>query len=237
LTGHLNAVISLAAINSDLIASSSDKNIIISDLVTEKMHNRLIGHTNLINYILVLSTNHIASSSYDGTVRIWDINMDVPLKTFISNSHTIYSMVLLYDEGIVIPEINGTINLWNISNETIIKTFTNDMTTKDILFALVVLKNGYLACGSKSGAVQILDLNETNGEIVKKTIQVGSDPILSMTLIQNEFLAVGLKNGDIHILDVSEFNKTDDYKAAIFSSKTRPNMIDESRNRTIKMSN
>lgn len=59
--------------SSTTLVSASDKNVIVTDVITRKMKRRFQGHTGRVNSVSCSKDGSvIISASYDGSVRIWD---------------------------------------------------------------------------------------------------------------------------------------------------------------------
>lgn len=59
--------------SSTTLLSTSDKSLIVTDVLTRKLKRRFQGHTGRINSVTCSSGGSVLlSGSYDGTVRIWD---------------------------------------------------------------------------------------------------------------------------------------------------------------------
>lgn len=75
----------------------------------------LSGHTDMITSIIKLPHGLIASSSYDGTVRIWDLENQIAVLR--GDGIAINKIILLGNNYIVSGSFNGTIQMWNLETQ------------------------------------------------------------------------------------------------------------------------
>lgn len=62
--------------NNRLLSASDDLHINIYDKATYKVISPLVGHKDFISNVIINNEKNVyASSSYDGTIKIWDIRM------------------------------------------------------------------------------------------------------------------------------------------------------------------
>ena len=129
----------------------------------------LSGHTGNVHDLVVISSDLIASSSSDFSVRIW--NLTTNTQKFLLNSHTnaAYTLKFVYFDIIASGSWDNTIKLWNITNGTLIRTLSNH--TNLIWYSLGVLNNGQsLVSGSNDLTIKIW--NWRTGECLN-TINTG----------------------------------------------------------------
>lgn len=72
--GHSHPVSSLAIDDlSTTLLSSSDRALVVTDVITRRLKRRFVGHTGRINTVACSKGSDVfLSGSYDGTVRLWD---------------------------------------------------------------------------------------------------------------------------------------------------------------------
>jgi len=81
-------VMALALITNEELAATSEYNINLYNMATEKVTKTLTGHDNLVRDIMIYdhASYILISSSDDKTVRVWNWNKGVSLKTFSNYS-------------------------------------------------------------------------------------------------------------------------------------------------------
>mmetsp|Transcript_8121 Transcript_8121/g.22966 ORF Transcript_8121/g.22966 Transcript_8121/m.22966 type:complete len:330 (-) Transcript_8121:51-1040(-) len=125
LKGHAGWVTSIAtspAGSEDiLITGSRDKSIIIWKLTKEDVANygeprrALTGHSHFISDVVISSDGQfVLSGSWDGTLRLWDINAGQCHRQFIGHKKDVLSVAFSSDNRqIVSGSRDKTIKLWN----------------------------------------------------------------------------------------------------------------------------
>ncbi|OWM82997.1 guanine nucleotide-binding protein subunit beta-like protein [Punica granatum] len=111
--------------NSDMIVTSSrDKSIILWKLTKEEKvygtpHRRLTGHSHFVQDVVLSSDSQFAlSGSWDGDLRLWDLNAGVSTRRFTSHTKDVLSVAFSMDNRqIVSASRDRTIKLWNTLGE------------------------------------------------------------------------------------------------------------------------
>jgi WD40 repeat protein len=73
-----------------------------------------------VNALVYLPNGNLASASGDKTIRIWDLDKEIPLiKTIFAHNHFVHCLVLLDDGSVASGSHDGTIKMWHfIKNST-----------------------------------------------------------------------------------------------------------------------
>ncbi|KAK4747148.1 hypothetical protein SAY87_026185 [Trapa incisa] len=124
---HTDMVTAIAAPidNSDIIVTSSrDKSIILWKLTKEEKvygvpHRRLNGHSHFVQDVVLSSDGQFAlSGSWDGDLRLWDLNAGVSTRRFTGHTKDVLSVAFSVDNRqIVSASRDRTIKLWNTLGE------------------------------------------------------------------------------------------------------------------------
>lgn len=128
LRGHADAVTSVAttAEAPDLVLSGSrDKTIVAWNLTREDVtsygtaRRSLRGHGHYIQDVVISSDGQFAlSSSWDGMLRLWDINSGTTTRKFVGHGKDVLSVAFSADNRqIVSGSRDKTIKLWNTLGE------------------------------------------------------------------------------------------------------------------------
>jgi guanine nucleotide-binding protein subunit beta-2-like 1 protein len=127
LKGHAGWVTAIACPldNPDLILSCSrDKSIIVWHLTREEgnygfARRRLTGHAHFVQDVVISSDGQFAlSGSWDGTLRLWDLNTGATTRRFIGHTKDVLSVAFSVDNRqIVSGSRDKTIKLWNTLGE------------------------------------------------------------------------------------------------------------------------
>lgn len=105
----------------DLVLSASrDNSIIVWSLVREEgrygvARRRLTGHSHYVQDVAISSDGQFAlSGSWDGTLRLWDLNTGNTTRRFVGHTKDVLSVAFSADNRqIVSGSRDKTINLWN----------------------------------------------------------------------------------------------------------------------------
>ncbi|KAL5726678.1 Guanine nucleotide-binding protein subunit beta [Ranunculus cassubicifolius] len=125
--GHTDTVTSIATPidNSSMIISSSrDKSILVWNLTQEEgtygiPRRRLTGHSHFVQDVVLSSDGQFAlSGSWDGELRLWDINTGETTRRFVGHEKDVLSVAFSIDNRqIVSASRDRTIKLWNTLGE------------------------------------------------------------------------------------------------------------------------
>jgi guanine nucleotide-binding protein subunit beta-2-like 1 protein len=124
LKGHSNWVTAIATSPSidapDLLLSASrDKSIVVWKLTDDGTigapKRRLNGHSHFVSDVAISSDGQFAlSGSWDGTLRLWSLDLGTTVKSFIGHSKDVLSVAFSADNRqIVSGSRDRTIKLWN----------------------------------------------------------------------------------------------------------------------------
>jgi len=123
LEGHGNWVTALATsmeVPDMLLSASRDKSLIVWALTREEekfgvAKRRLKGHSHYVQDVAISSDGQFAlSGSWDGTLRLWDLNTGVTTRNFYGHTKDVLSVAFSADNRqIVSGSRDKSINLWN----------------------------------------------------------------------------------------------------------------------------
>merc|ERR1712226_797426 len=127
LKGHNGWVTAIATTNENpdmILSASRDKTIIMWHLTREDTQygipkRRLQGHSHFVSDVVISSDGQFAlSGSWDGTLRLWDLNTGNTTRRFIGHSKDVLSVAFSVDNRqIVSGSRDRTIKLWNTLGE------------------------------------------------------------------------------------------------------------------------
>ncbi|EOY21197.1 hypothetical protein QUC31_007230 [Theobroma cacao] len=111
--------------NSDMIVTSSrDKSIILWQLTKDEKtygvpRRRLTGHSHFVQDVVLSSDSQFAlSGSWDGELRLWDLNAGTSARRFVGHTKDVLSVAFSIDNRqIVSASRDRTIKLWNTLGE------------------------------------------------------------------------------------------------------------------------
>jgi len=103
-----------------VLSASRDKSIIMWSLTRDDekygvARKRLTGHGHFVQDVAISSDGQFAlSGSWDGTLRLWDLNTGVTTRRFVGHTKDVLSVAFSADNRqIVSGSRDKTINLWN----------------------------------------------------------------------------------------------------------------------------
>ncbi len=136
------------------------------------------GHTDWVFDLVQISADLLASSSYDQTVRIW--NLTTNTCKFILTGHTaqVYGLKQITPSILASGSRDNTIKLWNISTGQLIRTLTGH--TNYIRWSVDLLNSQTLVSGSDDQTIKLW--NWSTGQNLS-TIQTNSS-IVSLAVIK-----------------------------------------------------
>lgn len=127
LVGHNGWVTSIATTSEDenmVISASRDKSVIVWAITREDGNygyakKSLRGHNHFVSDVVISSDGQFAlSGSWDGTLRLWDINNGRCTRRFVGHTKDVMSVAISVDNRqIVSASRDRTIKLWNTLGE------------------------------------------------------------------------------------------------------------------------
>jgi len=127
LQGHNGWVTSIATTSEDpsmIISSSRDRTILLWTLTREEGNygvprRSLTGHSHFVEDVVISSDGQFAlSGSWDGTLRLWDLNTGATTRRFIGHTKDVLSVAFSADNRqIVSGSRDKSVKLWNTLGE------------------------------------------------------------------------------------------------------------------------
>ena len=143
----------------------------------------LLGHLSHINdLILIQNGDLLASSSYDNSIRIW--NLTTNKEKLILNGHStyVYGLKLIGSNILASGCYDASIMLWNTTDGTEIRQLTGHK--NGILWSVDYLSNGQtLVSGSEDNTIRIWRIS--TGETVKIINVNGAVFVIRVFSIEN----------------------------------------------------
>merc|ERR1711959_198333 len=127
LEGHCNWVTAIATTNENpdmILSASRDKTVMVWQLTREDgsygyPKKALRGHGHFVEDVVISSDGQFAlSGSWDGTLRLWDLNTGLTTRRFVGHEKDVLSVAFSADNRqIVSGSRDKTIKLWNTLGE------------------------------------------------------------------------------------------------------------------------
>jgi WD40 repeat protein len=124
---------------------------------------RLEGHTHVVTTLAVLPDGRLASASWDGTFRVWDMETGAEMARVQGRKGHVHPLAALPDGRLASGSWDGTIRLWDV--RTGAETARLEGHTLWVT-AVAALPDGRLASGSEDETIRVWDPN-TYAETVR----------------------------------------------------------------------
>jgi WD40 repeat protein len=174
----------LVRIGRNHFASSSGSLIELWNM-DEKKSIELKGHTQEVTSISSLNANRIATSSMDGTVKIWGLEDCVCTQTITLGDDFPYTVSFLDEKTLIIGTCCNSTIIYDLENSSILRAYEEE----GIVFFSTKLSNGNIVTGDWAGNIKVYD---SNHDFI--VIQAHDDYIMDIQEISPGFIvSVSLK--------------------------------------------
>ncbi len=95
-----------------------------------------------------ISIDMLASSSYDKSIRIWNLTTNSTKFYITGHNSSVYGLKLIFSDVIASASSDNTIKLWNITSGSLIRTLSSH--TNYIYFSVDMLSDGKWFYGSNN---------------------------------------------------------------------------------------
>jgi len=120
-SGWVTAIATTAESNDMILSSSRDKTLIVWNLIREDPNEygyarrALRGHSHVVQDVVISSDGQFAlSASWDGSLRLWDLNFGTTVRRFIGHKKDVLSVAFSVDNRQILSgSRDRTIRLWN----------------------------------------------------------------------------------------------------------------------------
>lgn len=192
--------------NNQIIYGSNDKCLHLYNLQTKEEQFVFKGHSESVSSIsLSYDRTSLVSSSYDDTVRLWDLVANREIR-IISRNAELPSAVLYSEDGNTIYAASGgdfSIRGYSPAGK---KLFSLESVHEEYVNKLVAYKNGFF---SVSDDKKVVFWSNNKG----KTFAKGDSEITAISISSNkEFLAFGSNKGTLNVLEIKNGQKKAEIK-------------------------
>jgi WD40 repeat protein len=168
-------VLSLTMLNTNihLAAGLESGDINIYNINDGNLVSSLKGHTSdVVNDLVQISADLLASASLDKTVRIWNLTNNTCKFTLTGHTYQVVGLKQITPSILASGSVDKTIKLWDITSGQLIRTLTGH--TNWIYYSVDLLNNGQtLVSGSGDGTIKLW--NWSTGECLSTIKTTGSN--------------------------------------------------------------
>ena len=160
------------------------------------------GHNHFVSSLALNSdSTKLVSSSWDKTIRLWDVPTAKSEVIFKGHTKDVLSVAFSHDERLIFSgSMDNTLRYWNTKGDC---RYTNNQ-FKDWVSCILNIqkgKNNFIAVGCWDGSVKILN-SEYN---LDREIPGGEYAVTSLsTDEEGEFLFIAYKNGTVKVYNIQE---------------------------------
>jgi WD40 repeat protein len=108
------------------------RDIDIYDLTTGLLTQSLVGHTNDVNGLKLISKSVLASCSSDYSIKIWSLITGTYIKTMTPMNYYYIMKLEMINQNTLASVCYNTIQLWNINTWSLVKTIKGHQTIYNI---------------------------------------------------------------------------------------------------------
>jgi WD40 repeat protein len=159
----------------------------------------LEGHKSMVQALAVLANGQLASGSYDGTIKLWDLNSGECLKILSRDSKYLSALNISADH--LAASYKNIIKVWDVNSGKCFQTLTK--LSFEIFDTLIFLNDNCLISSSHSGSgdgkIELWDIH--SGQSLQTFHK--KDWMLALTMLTNNRLASGTLKGNIEIFDIN----------------------------------
>ena len=204
LKGHTDAVLCLAALAGDRLASGSlDKSIHIWSLADGPQLTVLEEHTSWVRCLAVLDGGRLASGSWDSSIIIWDLATNPPAWSHKLGEHAgpVTCLAALAEDRLASGSADHSIIIWDLASNP--PAWLHKLAKHaGAVFCLAALGGDRLASGSKS--IIIWDL-ASNPPAALHELKGHTDAVFCLAaLADGRLLASGSRDNSIIIWNLAD---------------------------------
>ena len=195
-----NSITTLCQMSSGVLLSGNNKGVItLCDVDAMKCVDRITAHSANVLCIMEIDNDMFASSSYDATIRLWNLKNKNVIYTFYNTmGNAVNSLVLLPNERIVASMGGRYMKVISYRKMKWIESYEVD----DEIDLIKKINDELICCLLLKGDIIIWDIKAN----CKKFILSNRDKIISIRNIANTLITLSLR-GQIVFWDLSERQK------------------------------
>ncbi|KAJ9568168.1 hypothetical protein OSB04_004134 [Centaurea solstitialis] len=208
--GCLGSVLDLAITddNRSVIAASSSNNLYVWDANSGRVRHTLTGHVDKVCAVDVSrgSSRHVVSSSYDRTIKLWDLNKGYCVNTIIFPSNCNALSFSVDGETVFSGHVDGHLRLWDVQKGKLL----SEIAAHSLAITSICLsRNGNrILTSGRDNLHNLFDVRrfEVCGRLSASGNRVSSNWSRSCISPDDNYVAAGSADGCVHVWSISEAN-------------------------------
>ena len=116
----------------------------------------LSGHGGGVKAVAVTGDGRVVSGSFDGTLKVWDLNSGQEQRTLSGHGGGVRALALTGDGRVVSGSSGGTVKVWDLNSGHEERTLSGH---DGVVNALASTGDARVVSGSEDGTVKLWDLN------------------------------------------------------------------------------
>mmetsp|Transcript_1707 Transcript_1707/g.3928 ORF Transcript_1707/g.3928 Transcript_1707/m.3928 type:complete len:717 (-) Transcript_1707:50-2200(-) len=142
------------------------------------------GHSAPVTQILVINQNRFLSSSWDKTIRLWDIDGGECLRVFQGHGDWVHSLCMGSNGHFFSGSDDRTIKMWNLESADCVRTFRGH---SSFVKSLALLNSNHFLSGSRDRTIKLwmvglddcLSTFEGHADIISSIVPFGRNRFVS----------------------------------------------------------
>jgi len=134
----------LTLLSATATAAEESRSTMTAQPQPELVHT-LTGHTGAVVALQVFSGSRLASSSYDHTARVWDLETGLCLRIFNGHTDIIRTLHVVRGELLLTGGQDGSIRVWDIAQGTCLRVLTGHI---GLIWAVTAWRSSIVSAGA-----------------------------------------------------------------------------------------
>lgn len=175
----------------------------------------LLGHTDKVRRLKLLSDGNLASSSNDMSIKIWNTHTAQLVRTLSNHTNDVTSLEVYPTNGLLISgSFDKTIKVWNTTSGQLVSSFQMD----GVVWGLALMTtatmshadgNYYYYLIAEIGDTHLKVINPITGEILRSITEsadirritllddCGGEYLLAVSLINSKIVVRSMRSGEV----------------------------------------
>jgi len=157
----------------------------------------LSGHGGLVSALAVTGDGRVVSGSYDGTVKVWDLNSGQEERTLSGHGGGVSALAVTGDGRVVSGSDDRTVKVWDLNSGQEERTLSGH---GGGVMALALTGDGRVVSGSEDRTVKVWDLASGQEE---RTLSGHGDYVSALAMTGDGRVVSGSYDGTVKVWDLN----------------------------------